>query len=70
MAIVFSNKEMSSLVCRRRGYHASAACLSESESEDMGGEEDIYRRRRWGAKPSLAVLLSSALTFMHKNNPP
>lgn len=33
-AIVFSNKETSSLVWRRRGYHASAAWLSKSESED------------------------------------
>lgn len=66
--IVFSNKETSSLVRRRWLYHARAACLPSSEGEERGGEEDIYRRRR-GAKPSRAVLLSSALTsFTHGNN--
>lgn len=44
-AIVFSNKETSSLVWRRCGYHAAYRAAVESESEGRGGE------RRGGNAP-------------------
>ena len=67
-AIVFSNKETSSLVWRRCGYHARAVWLSKvrAKAEEASEGEGIHRRRRWGAKPSQAVLLSSALTSFSK----
>lgn len=54
--IVLNNKEAASLVGRRSLYRAGCQWARANEGEEA------YRRRRWGVKPSRAVLLSSALT--------